>query len=110
MLSESDFQKKLEEAFKDLETRIWPLSELHGFEVETGGGMITIVFEEPSPSRFILSPQTAVRQIWLSALIGSYKFDWDETACSFVLDKTREPFLQILSGLLSKQLDSNIRL
>lgn len=110
MMDESEFQTRITETFKDLEDRVWPLADQYGFEVESGGGMMTLEFEDPSPSKFIISPQTASRQIWVSALVGSYKFDWDESARSFVLDKTREPFLAVISRLLGQQLDSDIRL
>lgn len=110
MISESDFQDKAAEALEDMEERILPVCEEHGFEVESGSGMLTLIFEEPSPAKFILSPNTPARQIWVSALATSYKFDWDETAGSFVLDKTREPIRAVLSRLLSQQLGVQIQL
>lgn len=109
-MDESDFRKKLEETLKDFENRVWPLADQYGFEVDTGGGMVQLIFEDPAPSRFILSPQTPARQIWLSALVGSYKFDWDPQLGLFVLDKTREPFLGVLSRLLKQQLKTDIQL
>ena len=110
MLSESEFQKKVSETFKHLEERVWPLADQYGFEVDTGGGMVTLEFEDPAPSKFIISPQTPARQIWMSAMVGSYKFDWDETTNTFVLDKTHELFLDVISGLLSRQLHADIHL
>lgn len=109
-MNESDFQKRVAETFKDLEDRVWPLADRFGFEVEAGGGMMTLEFETPAASKFVISPQTAARQIWVSALVGSYKFDWNDEIRSFVLDKTKEPFLTVISHLLSRQLKSDIAL
>lgn len=110
MLNENDFRDKAEETLERLEERLLPLCEIHGFDVETGGGMVTIIFEEPIPTKFIISPHTAARQIWVSALATSYKFDWDEGAASFVLDKTREPFLPVIGKLISTHLGSDVQL
>ena len=110
MLSESDFQEKAGEAIEDLEELLLPVSEKHDFEIESGGGMLTLIFEEPAPAKFIVSPNSPARQIWVSALATSYKFDWDEGAGSFVLDKTREVFRAVIAELLSRQLHTEIRL
>ena len=110
MLTEEDFRNKSAEAIDDLEERVIRVAEEHEFEVETGGGMLTLIFEEPAPSRFIVSPNSPARQIWVSALSTSYKFDWDDNAKSFVLDKTREPFLKVMGNLLGQQLRATVSL
>ncbi|HSP06540.1 MAG TPA: iron donor protein CyaY, partial [Acidobacteriota bacterium] len=86
------------------------LSEEFEFDVEAGGGMLTLIFEEPSPAKFILSPNSPARQIWVSALSTSFKFDWDDSAQSFVLDRTREPFLSVIRDVLAKQLGKDVSL
>lgn len=110
MLNEHDFQEKAAEALDDLEARVSPVADEHDFEVEAGRGMLTFTFEEPAPAKFILSPNSPVRQIWVSALSTSFKFDWDDAARSFVLDKTREPFLAVIGNLLKKQLGKDVSL
>ena len=110
MLSEADFQNKASDAIEDLEERLLPVSDEHDFEVESGGGMLTLTFEEPTHAKFIISPNSPARQIWVSALATSFKFDWDEAAGSFVLDKTREPFVTVIASLVARQLGSDIRL
>jgi frataxin-like iron-binding protein CyaY len=35
--------------------------------------VLQIVFEEPAPAKFVVSPNAPVRQIWVSALSRSYK-------------------------------------
>lgn len=110
MISESDFQDHAAEALEDLEDRVSPISEEHEFEVESSGGMLTFDFEKPSAAKFIISPNSPARQIWVSALSTSFKFDWDNEQDSFVLDKTREPFTKVIADLLSRQLAQTIKL
>lgn len=110
MINEHDFRDRVTEALEDLEERVLPAAEQHDFEVESGSGMLTLIFEEPSHTKFIISPNAPARQIWVSALSTSYKFDWDDSAESFVLDKTREPFQTVIAGLISKQLGAEIKL
>ena len=110
MIDESVFQDRAGEAIRDLEDRVLPFAELNDFEVESGGGMLTFVFEDPSPARFIISPNGPARQIWVSALSTSYKFDLDTTIDDFVLDKTREPFVTVMSKLISQQLGTQVQL
>ena len=110
MLSDHDFQEKAAEALEDLENRVSPAADEHEFEVEAGGGMLTFLFTEPRAARVIFSPNSPARQIWLSALSTSFKFGWDDAAGSFVLDKTGEPFLRVVSELLKKQIGSEVKL
>ena len=110
MQTEHDFQQKAAEALEDLEARISPIAEAFEFDVEAGGGMLTLAFEEPAPAKFILSPNSPARQIWVSALSTSFKFDWDGAVGSFVLDRTREPFLSVIRDLLKKQLGKDVNL
>ncbi|HSE43181.1 MAG TPA: iron donor protein CyaY [Acidobacteriota bacterium] len=110
MLNENEFKDHAVEAIEELEERLIPVSEDHDFEVESGGGMLTLCFEEPSEARFIISPNAAARQIWVSALATSYKFDWDEEERTFVLDKTREPLTKVIGELISRHLGKKVEL
>jgi iron donor protein CyaY len=110
MLNENEFKNHAVEAIEELEERIIPVSEDYDFEVESGGGMLTIIFEEPTPSRFIISPNAPARQIWVSALSTSYKFDWDNEERTFVLDKTHEPINKVIGDLISRHLGKKVEL
>jgi len=110
MINEADFQDHASEAIEDLEDRVTPVSEEHDFEVESTGGMLTFIFEKPSAAKFIISPNSPARQIWVSALSTSFKFDWDDEQDTFVLDKTREPFHKVIAELLSRHLGEKIQL
>ena len=47
------------------------------FEADFNAGALAIEFEDP-PAKFVVSPNSPVRQIWVSAHSKSYKLDWDD--------------------------------
>lgn len=85
-LSEQDFRLRADHALEDLQRALLPLADEEGFEVELQNGVLQIVFEEPSPAKFVISPNTPVRQIWLSAMARSYKLAWSAERSAFELD------------------------
>jgi CyaY protein len=76
-----------------------------GFEVEGQGGVLNVLFEEP-PGKFVITPNTPVRQIWISALSTSFKLDWNEAALAFVLPRTGEHLMALVDRLIGEQLAS----
>jgi len=85
-LSEQDFRVKSDEALQQTRRALLPLADAEGFEVELQNGVLEIVFEEPSPSKFVVSPNAPVRQIWVSAMSRSYKLTWQPESSTFALD------------------------
>ena len=79
-----------------------------GFEVEGQGGVLNVVFEEPG-SKFVITPNTPVRQIWISALTTSFKLGWSDAAQAFVQEKTGETLNQVMSRILSEKLGTAIQ-
>jgi iron donor protein CyaY len=108
MMEEREFQKRCEAAFEELRRRLLDLGDAHGFEVEGGSGKLELQFEDEDETRFVISPNSPVRQIWISALTTSFKLGWSETAGAFVLEKTGETLNQVMSRILSQQLGSSI--
>jgi iron donor protein CyaY len=108
MMDEHEFQKKCDAAFDSLRKRLSELEGQHEFEVEGGSGKLEIEFEDEDETRFVISPNSPVRQIWISALTTSFKLGWSEQANAFVLDKTGETLNQVMSRILSEQLGEAI--
>jgi iron donor protein CyaY len=73
------------------------------FEVEGQGGLLNVLFEEP-PGKFVITPNTPVQQIWISALSTSFKLDWDAAASAFVLPRTGEHLMALVDRLIAEQL------
>jgi len=103
-MDEHEFQKRCDAAFESLRQRLQDAGDVHGFEVEGGSGKLEIQFEDADETRFVISPNTPVRQIWISALTTSFKLSWSDTAATFVLDKTGETLMQLMGRILSQQL------
>jgi CyaY protein len=110
MMNEHEFREKASEALEDLENRLSAIAEEFEFDIESGGGMLTLIFEDPAPAKFILSPNTPARQIWVSALSTSYKFDWNDASRTFTLDRSGEPLVTVIRQLLNTQLGKTIDL
>jgi frataxin len=100
MLSEQEFRLEADRALEQLQRSLMPLADSEGFELELQNGVLQIVFEEPAPGKFVVSPNAPVRQIWLSALSRSFKLTWNPEASTFALDG--EP-LNALVERLSRQ-------
>lgn len=104
MMDEHEFQKKCDDAFESLRQRLSELGDEHGFEVEGGSGKLEIEFDDDEGTRFVISPNTPVRQIWISALTTSFKLGWSEAAHAFVLDKSGETLNQVMSRILTEKI------
>jgi len=85
-LTEQDFRLEADRALERLQQTLMPLADEHGFEVELQNGVLQIVFEDPSPAKFVVSPNAPVRQIWVSAMSRSFKLAWQPESSTFVLD------------------------
>jgi iron donor protein CyaY len=108
MLDEKDFQRKADVAFEELKRRLLVLADEHGFDVEGESGKLEVIFEEPEEAKFVISPNTPVREIWISALSTSFKLGWSETRNSFVLEKTGEDLRGVMSRVISQQLGEQV--
>jgi CyaY protein len=107
-MDEKEFQKRCDTAFEGLRRRLQEVGDAHGFEVEGGSGKLEVLFEEPEEAKFVISPNTPVRQIWISALSTSFKLAWSDAANAFVLEKTGETLTQLMGRLLTEQLGSPV--
>jgi frataxin len=108
MIDEKDFTKKADGAFEDLKKRLLTLGDEHGFDVEGESGKLEVIFEEPEEAKFVISPNTPVREIWISALSTSFKLGWSEARNSFVLEKTGEDLRGVMSRVISQQLGEQV--
>lgn len=85
-LTDQEFAARADEALDALQRGLMDLADREGFEVELQGGVLNIYFEEPTETRFVVSPNAPVRQIWVSALVRSYKLSWSAGRGAFELD------------------------
>jgi CyaY protein len=110
MIDEATFRRVCDAALESLKQSLIEAEEDGGFETEEKNGVLNVLFEDGS-NKFVFTPQTPVRQIWISALTTSFKLEWSEEANDFVLAKTGEALKRLTERLLQEQLgDETIRL
>lgn len=103
MLDETTFRRHAEAALESLKKALIQSETEADFEVEEQNGVLNITFDEP-PSRFVLTPNVPMRQIWISALSTNLQLDWDETMQSFLLAKTGESLKPLIARLITEHL------
>src|SRR6185295_6177068 len=104
VLSEQEFRVKSAEALESARRALLPLADSEGFEVELQNGVLNLEFEEPTETKFVVSPNAPVRQIWVSAMSRSFKLAWAPDLESFALDGETLP--QLLDRLTRQFLDA----
>jgi len=111
MLDEATFRRESDRALEALKQALIAAEDSSGtFEFEDNNGVMNILFENGS-SKFVVTPNTPVRQIWISAQATSFKLDWSDAVRAFVLPKTGEPLLPLTERLLREHLgDPSIKI
>ena len=96
-LSDQEFRIKSDEALEQARRELMNLADEGGFELELQNGVLNLVFEEPSETKFVVSPNAPVRQIWVSAMGRSFKLGWSPELSAFALNS--EPLVPLLDRL-----------
>ena len=102
-MDEQEFRNHADQALESLKRSLMQAEESAEIEVEENAGALKVSFEEP-PGTFIISPNSPVKQIWISALSTSFKLDWSDASGDFILAKTGETMKALLSRLINQQL------
>ena len=103
-LSEQEFRLEADRTLEALQRALMPMADAEGFEVELQNGVLQVIFEDPAPAKFVISPNAPVRQIWLSALSRSFKLAWSPDASTFMLDG--ETLEALVTRLARQQLNA----
>ena len=101
-MTEQEFRIESDRAIEEARRALMPLADDLDFEIELQNGVLQVLFEEPAPIKFVISPNAPVRQLWVSAMSRSYKLSWSGDASAFVLDG--EPLVALLERLIRLQL------
>ncbi len=114
MLDEAQFRRESDRALEALKQALIAAEDAadssSGFEFEDNNGVMNIIFENGS-SKFVVTPNTPVRQVWISAQATSFKLEWSGVQSAFVLPKTGEPLIPLTQRLLREHLgDDSITL
>ena len=102
-MDEASFRKESDQALEALKQALIRAEEDGGFEAEEKNGVLNVLFEDGA-AKFVFTPNTPVRQVWISALSTSFKLEWDESKRAFALAKTGEDLRTLTERLLREQL------
>ncbi len=102
MINENDFRKQAEAKLEGLKQSLMKAEDSADLEVEDQAGALHISFDDGS--KFIISANSPVRQIWISALATSFKLDWSDGNDDFVLQKSGEGLKTLVSRLVNEKL------
>ena len=106
-MDELEFRRLVESALAALKQHLITREEDEdaGFEVEEQNGVLNVLFDSPA-GKFVITPNTPVRQIWISALSTSFKLDWDPAGKAFNLPRTAEQLTPLVDRLIEEHLGS----
>ena len=108
-MDDQEFRKHCDEALSALYKALLPAADEYGFEVDRNAGTITLEFDDP-PAKFVVSPNSPVHQIWISALVRSFKLSWDPQQNAFVLPDSGATLNELMGELVGRQLGEDVRL
>ncbi|GAB4366799.1 MAG: hypothetical protein OHK0021_10240 [Bryobacter sp.] len=101
-MTDSEFQLRCDAAMGQLNQALLAAADTHEFEPDFQAGALKIEFEDP-PEKFVVSPNAPVHQIWVSAMVKSYKLDWDDAQSAFVLKSTGQSLKTLIADLISQR-------
>jgi iron donor protein CyaY len=108
-MTDQEFHKKADEVLASLDRALNNAADEHGFEIDMQSGALTLEFEDPH-ARFVISPNSPVKQIWVSALNKSFKLDYDTAQDTFVLRETGQTLTDLITSVVGHQLGESIDL
>ena len=111
MMDETAFRQQSDRALESLKQALFRAEEAAGtFETEEKNGVLNIGFED-SGAKFVFTPNTPVRQVWISAQSTSFKLEWNEAQQTFTLPRSGEDLRTLTERLLREELgDSSLTL
>lgn len=108
-MDEQEFKNRADSSLQTLYNKLSAASDRYDFEPDFNAGALAIEFEEPK-AKFVISPNTPVRQIWVSAHSKSFKLDWDASKQAFVLPETRQTLHDLIASAIAQHLGEPVTL
>lgn len=108
-MDEQEFKSRADAALHSLYKKLSAASDEYEFEPDFNAGALAIEFEEPK-AKFVVSPNTPVRQIWVSAHSKSYKLDWNTGRNAFVLPETNQTLDDLIRSAIEQLIGQEVSL
>ena len=109
LMDEMEYRRRADAAMEDLKQSLIRAEDEIDMEAEENAGALHITFDDP-PGKFVITPNAPVAQIWISALVSSFKLDWSESRQNFILPKTGESLKDLVARLIGEQVGQQVQL
>jgi len=108
-MDEQEFKTRADAALQSLYKKLSAASDDYEFEPDFNSGALAIEFDEPK-AKFVISPNTPVRQIWVSAHSKSFKLDWDSVRNAFVLPEKNQSLEELIRSAIEQHIGQEVSL
>jgi len=108
-MDEQEFKTRADAALESLYNKLSAASDRYDFEPDFNSGALAIEFEQPK-AKFVVSPNTPVRQIWVSAHSKSFKLDWDASRQVFAMPDSRQTLNELIASAIQQHLGEPVTL
>jgi CyaY protein len=108
-MDDQEFKTRADDALHGLYRKLALAAEKHDFEPDFNAGALAIEFEEP-PAKFVVSPNSPVSQIWVSAHSRSFKLAWDSAKGAFVYPESGQTLDELIGDAIGKHLNEEVTL
>lgn len=107
-MDDQQFRLEADRALSHLHDTLVTAADEHDFDTDYGDAL-TVEFSDP-PAKFVVSPNAPVQQIWVSALMKSFKLEWNADRKAFVLPDTGQSLKEVVAAAVSQQLGTSVTL
>lgn len=108
-MDEQEFKTRADAALQSLYKKLSAASDEYEFEPDFNSGALAIEFDEPK-AKFVISPNTPVRQIWVSAHSKSFKLDWNPAQNAFVLPEKNQSLDELIRSAIEQHIGREVTL
>lgn len=108
-MDDQEFSQKADQALGALYNKLAVAAGEREFDVDMNAGALSVEFEDTG-ERFVVSPNSPVRQVWVSAHATSFKLDWNPARQAFVLPSTGESLEQLMEAAIARRLGEEFRI
>ena len=108
-MDEQEFRTQSDLALTALYNALAAASDDHDFDPDMNNGALALEFDDP-PAKFVISPNTPVRQIWVSAHSRSFKLDWDAARGLFAMPVTGQTLKELIEEHIEQQIGAKLSL
>lgn len=99
----TSFSQRYDTTIRELEQKFASMIDAGSeFDFTRSGDVLTVEFE--GSEKIVITPQSPMEQLWISANYAGYRFNWSDEKKDWVDEKSGEALDRFLSKALSQKL------